>query len=139
MLSQRTVGGQRGSPGPPAPPLVDLCTPHAPGIATLHSLPFSSFDRVRTVVQRAAHGGEQCQERDRVQKERCEWLNECPGEDKLNLLLSQWPVAGPAGDPGARLAPAQEPAEVGGEHMRGLDPAPTRGRILGNIFFTVIS
>ena len=64
---------------------------------------------------------------------RCDLLNESPGEEKSNLH-SQWPVAGPAGALGAPLAPAQEPAGVGGEHTRGLDPAPTRGWILGIMF-----
>ena len=61
------------------------------------------------------------------------------GKSPTSYFFSQWPAAGPAGDPGARLAPAQEPAEVGGEHMRGLDPAPTQGRILGNMFIIVVA
>ena len=83
--------------------------------------------------QEAAHGGEQCQEREGVQEERCDWLNECPGEE-VSSLYSQWPVAGPAGALGAPLAPVQEPAGVGGEHTRGLDPVPTRGWTLGIMF-----
>ena len=67
-----------------------------------------------------------------MEDERCWWLNECPGEEKSSLF-SQWPAAGPAGDLGALLAPAQEPVAVVGDHTRGIAPAPTQGRMLSGL------
>ena len=62
-----------------------------------HSSCFFLVPRVRSVGQEAAHGGEQCQNKDRVQEERCDWLNECPGKEKSNMFdvpalkLLNWP------------------------------------------------
>jgi len=57
----------RWSPWQPWTPCSSTCGPWS-----------ASRSRVRSVGQEAAHGGEQCQEREGVQEERCDWLNECP-------------------------------------------------------------